>query len=81
MRASLIVGAALMLICVDTASARRAISDKERMRQQAEHLCYDDVQRLCSNDIPDEAKITACMDARHSQLSPACRKVFDAGMK
>lgn len=80
MRTSLIVGAILTLVCLESASAK-TMTDKEQMRQQAEHLCYDDVQRLCSSDIPDETKIAACMRSKRSKLSPACRKVFDAGMK
>ena len=75
-----IVGLLLTLATVDAASARM-ISDKERTRQQAEHLCYDDVQKLCSADIPDETRITACMKVHRAQLSPGCRKVFDAGIK
>ena len=51
------------------------------MRQQAEHLCYNDVQKLCNAEIPDEARIEACMGVHRAQLSPGCRKVFDAGIK
>ncbi len=80
MTSRLIIGLLLSVAAVDGASARM-ISDKERMRQQAEHLCYNDVQRLCAAAIPDEARIQACMAARRSQLSPACRKVFDAGSR
>ncbi|RYB05612.1 hypothetical protein [Lichenibacterium ramalinae] len=80
MMSRLIVGLLLTMACVDTASARM-VSDKERMRQQAEHLCYNDVQKLCNAEIPDEARIEACMGAHRAQLSPGCRKVFDAGIK
>ena len=74
----LIVGLGLTLATVDAASAK-LLSDKERARAQAEHLCYDDVQKLCNADIPNETKIAACMKVHHAQLSPGCRKVFDAG--
>ena len=80
MASRLIVGLLLTLASVDFASARM-MSDKERMRAQAEHLCYNDVQTLCNADIPDETKIAACMKVHHAQLSPGCRKVFDSGMK
>ena len=80
MTSRLIAGALLMLAGAGVASAK-PMSDKERMRAQAEHLCYDDVQRLCNADIPDETKIAACMKVHHAQLSPGCRKVFDAGLK
>lgn len=65
---------------IDAASAKQ-MGEKERMRAQAEHLCYNDVQKLCSADIPDETKIASCMKAHRTQLSPGCRKAFDAGMK
>ena len=79
MKTSLIIGALAILICVEPAFARK-VSDEERLRQQAEHLCYDDVQKLCAPDIPDEAKITACMKLKRADLSPACGKVFDHGI-
>ena len=79
MNMRLIIGAVAMLICIEPALARK-ISDDERLRQQAEHLCYDDVQKLCAADIPDETRITACMKVRRAELSPACRKVFDHGI-
>lgn len=76
----LIVGLLLTLCAVDAASAK-AMSDRERKRAEAEHLCYNDVQTLCNADIPDEAKIEACMKVHRAQLSAGCRKVFDAGLK
>ncbi len=80
MTSRLIVGLLLTLAATDLASAKQ-MSDKERMRAQAEHLCYGDVQKLCNADIPDETKIAACMSVHRAQLSPGCRKVFDSGMK
>ena len=74
----LIIGLVLALVTVDAASAR-LMTDRERKRAQAEHLCYNDVQRLCSADIPNENKIAACMKAHHARLSAGCRRVFDAG--
>lgn len=76
----LIAGLLLTLAATDLASAKQ-MSDKERMRAQAEHLCYNDVQKLCSDAIPDEDKVKACMKVHRAQLSPGCRKVFEAGLK
>jgi hypothetical protein len=39
----------------------------------ARQACTPDAMRLCSNVIPDVARVTACMNAKYSQLSPACR--------
>ncbi len=51
------------------------------MRQRAEQACYDDVNKLCGDAIPDEDKIKACMKAHRAQLSPKCRTIFDSYMK
>ena len=80
MTTRLMLSLLIVMAGLGTASARM-VSDKERMRQQAEHLCYNDVQRLCNADIPDETKIEACMKVQRAQLSPGCRKVFDTGIK
>lgn len=42
-------------------------------QQQA---CTNDAFRLCSADIPDVDRITACMIRNKSQLSPECRAHF-----
>ncbi len=39
----------------------------------ARQACTPDAMRLCSDVIPDVAKVTACMKAKSSQLSQACR--------
>ena len=33
--------------------------------------------RLCSSEIPDIPRITACMVRNKSQVSPGCRAVMD----
>ena len=40
--------------------------------------CTPDAFRLCSAHIPNVEAITACMRAKKSELSPACKLVFDA---
>jgi hypothetical protein len=39
----------------------------------ARQACTPDAMRLCSDVIPDVARVTACMKAKSSQLSDACR--------
>ena len=36
---------------------------------EVQQACTPDAMRLCSEFIPDVAKITACMKAKHAQLS------------
>jgi hypothetical protein len=40
--------------------------------------CTPDAMRLCSEFIPDVAKITACMTAKRAQLSQLCRTAMVA---
>lgn len=39
--------------------------------------CTPDAFRLCSSEIPNVSAITACMRKNKSNLSPACKAVFD----
>ena len=43
---------------------------------EQEQACTGDAFRLCSSEIPDIARVTACMVAKKSQLSPPCRAHF-----
>ena len=75
-----LIAAALLASSVLPALASTFPSDATRLREQAEHLCYGDVQKLCNDAIPDEDKIKACMKVHHAQLSPACAKIYDQGI-
>ena len=46
---------------------------------EQEQACTGDAFRLCSSEIPDISRVTACMVAKKSQLSPACRAHFRSG--
>lgn len=52
-----------------------AYTDEE---QQA---CTGDAFRLCSSDIPDVDRVTACMIRNKSQLSPGCPRVLRTGAR
>ena len=43
---------------------------------EEQQACQPDAFRLCSSEIPDVDRVTACMIARRSQLSPECRRFF-----
>jgi hypothetical protein len=43
---------------------------------EEQQACQPDAFRLCSAEIPDVDRVTACMVAKKSQLSPECRKFF-----
>ncbi len=46
--------------------------------QQQREACTPDAFRLCSAEIPDVSRITACMEANKARLSAPCRAVFEA---
>ena len=61
---------ALLFCRLDAASAQGS--------DAARQACTPDAMRLCSDAIPDVARVTACMKAKSSQLSPACRVAMRA---
>jgi hypothetical protein len=44
---------------------------------EARQMCTGDAFRLCSSEIPNIPKITACMIKHRSDLSAGCRGVMD----
>ena len=44
---------------------------------EAQQMCTGDAFRLCSSEIPDIPKITACMIKQRANLSSGCRTVLD----
>jgi hypothetical protein len=45
------------------------------------HPCHDDAFRFCGKDIPNHAKIHACLLLNVDHLSPACRAIISPGPK
>ena len=44
---------------------------------EAQQMCTGDAFRLCSSEIPNIPKITACMLKQRANLSSGCRAVLD----
>lgn len=44
---------------------------------EAQQMCTGDAFRLCSDEIPNIPKITACMFKKRASLSTGCRAVMD----
>jgi hypothetical protein len=51
----------------------------EAYTAEEQQACSGDAFRLCSSEIPDVDRVTACMIGRKSQLSPGCRVFFRPG--
>jgi hypothetical protein len=47
---------------------------------EAQQMCSGDAFRLCSSEIPNIPKITACMFKHRADLSTGCRVVMDRDM-
>ena len=43
---------------------------------EQQQMCTGDAMRLCSSEIPDVERVTACMVQKRAQLSDGCKAVF-----
>jgi hypothetical protein len=53
------------------------VSPSFAFSSEAQQMCTGDAFRLCSSEIPNISKITACMRQNRSNLSTGCRAVMD----
>ena len=72
----IVLGVALVIGGIGAPSAAMAQENRGTMEQQM--ACTPDVWRLCSDQIPDVNRITACLQQNTPQLSSACRAVFQS---
>lgn len=71
MRSSTFAG--VFLVC--SLAAGGALAQATQAQRAA---CTPDVFRLCSGDIPNVTRITACLRSQRASLSTGCTAVFDA---
>jgi hypothetical protein len=45
---------------------------------EQQQMCSGDAMRLCSSEIPNVERITACMQRQREYLSDGCKAVFEA---
>lgn len=76
-RIGLLIGQAgrVVLIAGFSLSAVASARAFEVTAEQRE-ACTADAFRLCSSEIPDIGRVTACMKAKAASLSARCRAVF-----
>jgi len=70
------LGVALAIGGIVAQGAASAEEYRGTMEQQM--ACTPDVWRLCSDQIPDVSRITACLRQNTPPLSRGCRAVFQA---
>jgi hypothetical protein len=68
------VSLALALVACFSALSSRA---SQAFSAEAQQMCTGDAFRLCSSEIPNIPKITACMIRQRANLSSGCRTVLD----
>ncbi len=72
----LTVPPALLVVAMFLAGCASALAAQDRGSYGDQIACTPDVYRLCSQYIPDEDNIVACLTQRKAQLSPGCKAVF-----
>ena len=65
----------LILTCVLMLGPGAAIAQDQGTAEERQ-ACEPDVNRLCSEFIPDRSKIIVCLNQKVRQLNPACRNVI-----
>ena len=75
-RSRFVIPASLLLMAV---LAPSSVAAQGTPQQRA--ACEDEGRWLCSNYIPDEEAIKACMIQNLNSLSPRCRAMFGHGPK
>lgn len=71
----------LVVILADLLGNGTAIAQENRGTAEQRAACAPDAFRLCLSYIPDATNVEACLRQRKSDLSDACRAVFDHAAK
>ena len=65
-----------LVLALTTSFAAVSSTASFAFSSEAQQQCTGDAFRLCSAEIPDVGRVTACMVAKKDQLSPPCRAQF-----
>ena len=68
---------AILALTIATSLAAMTSTQTFADSAEAQQQCTGDAFRLCSSEIPNIPKITACMFKHRAELSPGCRSVMD----
>lgn len=68
---------AFVVIVVASFSNAFAVAQENRGSPEQRAACAPDAFRLCASYIPDATNVEACLRLRKSDLSDACRGVFE----
>ncbi len=65
-----------LLAIVAIGALATAGANAQDLRERQTEACMSDALRLCSDAVPDEGRVTACMNAKRAELNPGCRAFF-----
>ena len=68
-----------MAVLAAVFSATAAFAQDNRGTPEQRAACAPDAFRLCSSYLPDPGSVEQCLRQNKSNLSEACRSVFDHG--
>jgi len=70
---------ALVIVVATALGPAAAFAQENRGTAQQRAACMPDAFRLCSGYIPDAAGVEHCLRQNMTDLSAACRSVFEQG--
>jgi len=70
-----------LLLAFTVSLSALSVSPSFAFSAEAQQMCTGDAFRLCSSEIPNIPKITACMVKHRAELSTGCRSVMDRDLK
>ena len=76
-RLTTIVRKASLVLALTSSFAAVSSTASFAFSAEAQQQCTGDAFRLCSSEIPNIPKITACMIKHRTDLSAGCRTVMD----
>ena len=76
MKSFRVLGAAAILSCSAVQAMAAVSTPSVDDKQQA--ACYDDVNRLCKDAMPDEDKVATCMKQHKAEVSDRCKTAYKA---
>ena len=72
----------LVMAALSSSSVTSVVAQENRGTLEQQAACAPDAFRLlCSSYIPDPTDVASCLRQRSTELSGACRSVFDQAAK
>jgi hypothetical protein len=69
-----------LVLAMTTSFVAASSTSSFAFSSEAQQMCTGDAFRLCSSEIPNIPKITACMIKHRADLSAGCRGVMDRNL-